>query len=119
VIEEVAGAVKDLLKAGRVRQFGMSRGGRRDHSASARCSTRTKRSVTIGSRRSAAGHLTSRPMVMSTPQPPTQAARRRLAAGCAWLVRALTECLVRAPAVVVGVTQCGVCCLSFVKRLVA
>jgi drug/metabolite transporter (DMT)-like permease len=31
--------------------------------------TRTKSSATIGSRRSAAGHLTSRPMVMPTPQP--------------------------------------------------
>jgi hypothetical protein len=56
---------------------------------------------------------------MSTLQPPTQAARRGLAAGCGWRVRALTGCLVRAPAVVVGATQCGVCCLSFVERLVA
>ena len=55
---------------------------------------------------------------MST-QPPTQAARQGLGAGCGWPVRALTGCLVRAPAVVVGAIQCGVCCLSFVKRLVA
>jgi hypothetical protein len=58
-------------------------------------------------------------MVRSTPQPPTQAARRGLAAGWGWPVRTLTGCLVRAPDVVVGATQCGVCCLSFVERLVA
>jgi len=50
---------------------------------------------------------------------PTQAARRGLAAGCGWPVRTLTGCLVQAPAVVLGATQCSVCCLSFVKRLVA
>jgi len=38
---------------------------------------------------------------------------------CAWPVRTLTGCLVRAPAVVAGATQCGVRCLSFLKPLVA
>ena len=47
---------------------------------------------------------------MSTPQPPTQAAQQGLAAGCGWPFRALTGGLVRAPAVVLGATQCGVCC---------
>jgi hypothetical protein len=66
VIEEVAGAVKDLIKAGRVRQFGMSEAARGP----------------FASRRSAAGHLTNRPMVMSTPQP-----RRRQLDGVSGLVR--------------------------------
>jgi hypothetical protein len=55
---------------------------------------------------------------MSTPQP-----RRRQLDGVSGRVRlarpALTGCLVRAPAVVVGATQCGVCCLSFIERFVA
>jgi hypothetical protein len=51
---------------------------------------------------------------------PTQAALDQgLAAGCGWPVRPLAGCLVWAPAVVLGATRCGVCCLSFVKRLVA
>jgi hypothetical protein len=97
VIEEVAGAVKDLIKAGRVRQFGMSE-------AAAgiirlqRPAPRTRRSATIGSRRSAAGHLTSRPM---TPQALDAGSSTGLA-GCGWPVRALAGCLVWAPAVVAG-----------------
>ena len=88
MIEEVAGAVKDLIRARRVGQFGMSEaaaGTVRLHAL-----LHTHETASIGSRRSAAGHLTSRPMVMSTPQPPTRAARRGLAAGCGWPVRALT-----------------------------
>ena len=118
MIEEVAGAGKDFIKAGRVRQFGMSEAAAGTIQLHALQHTH-ERSATIGSRRSAAGHLTSRPMVMSTLQPPTQAARRGLAAGCGWPVRTLAGCRVRAPAVVLGATRCGVCCLSFVKRLVA
>ena len=34
-----------------------------------------------------------------------------LAAGCGWPVRTLTGCLVRALAVVVPASRCGVCCL--------
>jgi aryl-alcohol dehydrogenase-like predicted oxidoreductase len=52
VIEEVAGAVKDLIKAGRARQFGMSEAA----------------AGTIRQPKERAGHLVSRPMVMSTPQ---------------------------------------------------
>jgi hypothetical protein len=49
----------------------------------------------------------------------TAAPRRRQldgsAAGCGRPVRALTGCLVQAPAVVVGATQSGVCCLSTIS----
>ena len=76
MIEEVAGAVKDLIKAGRVRQFGMSEAAAGTIRLRRPAAHARKRSATICSRRSAAGHLASRPMVMSTPQPPTQAARR-------------------------------------------
>ena len=50
---------------------------------------------------------------------PCAAARRWLAAGCGWSVGTLTSCLVRALAVVVPATRCGVCCLSLVKPRVA
>jgi hypothetical protein len=66
----VAEVVKDLIKARTVTQFGMSVAAAGAIRLRPPCSTRTKRSATIGSRRSAAGHLTSRPMVMSTPQRP-------------------------------------------------
>ena len=73
MIEEVAGAVKDLIKAGRVRHFGMSEAAAGTIRLHAPCSTRTKGRRPSAARRSAAGHLTSGPMVMSTPQPPTVA----------------------------------------------
>jgi hypothetical protein len=53
VIEEVPGAVRDFIKAGRVGQFGMSEAA----------------AGTIRQPKERAGRLTSRPMVMSTPQP--------------------------------------------------
>jgi aryl-alcohol dehydrogenase-like predicted oxidoreductase len=59
VIEEVAGAVKDLIKAGTVRHFGMSEPaalGPFGFSAAAHA----RKVVDHGNRRSAAGHLTSR-----------------------------------------------------------
>jgi hypothetical protein len=42
-----------------------------------------------------------------------------LEAGCGWPVRTLTGCFVRALAVLVLATRCGVCGLPFVKPCVA
>ena len=78
MIEEVAGAVKDLIKPGRVRHFGMSEAAAGTIRLQRPAADARKRSATIGSRRSAAGHLTSRPMVMSTHRSPR---RRQLDGG--------------------------------------
>ena len=43
MIEEVAGAVKDLIKAGRVRQFGMSEAAAGTIRLQRPCSTRTEK----------------------------------------------------------------------------
>ena len=45
---------------------------------------------------------------------PVQRVDGRLAAGSGWPVRTLTGRLVWAPAVVLGATQWGVCCVSLV-----
>jgi hypothetical protein len=50
---------------------------------------------------------------------PCAVVRRGLTAGCGWPVRTLTECLVRAPVVVVRATKCGACGLTFAKPGVA
>ena len=118
MIEEVAGAVKDLIKAGRVRHFGMSEAA----AGTIRLQRPAAHARKIGDhwqpkeRRGPSDQQADGDVDTAAP---TQAARRGLAAGCGWPVRALTGCLVRAPAVVVGATQCGVCCLSFVKCVVA
>ena len=61
MIEEVAGAVKDLIKAGRVRHFVMSSEAAAGTIRLQRPAAHArKRPATIGSRRSAAGRLTRR-----------------------------------------------------------
>ena len=114
MIEEVAGAVKDLIKreGEAVRHV---RGGRWDHSASAPCSTRTEKAGDHWQpkeRRGPSDQQADGDVDTAAPDAGSStgvSGRVRLARSGADRV------LVRAPAVVVGATQCGVCCLSFVN----
>ena len=102
MIEEVAGAVKDLIKAGRVRQFGMSE--------AAAGTIRQPKERRGRSDQHADGDVDT--------AAPDAGSSTGLTAGCGWPVRTLTGCRVWAVVVVAGAAQCGVCELWFVNPLV-
>ena len=118
MIEEVAGAVKDLIRARRVGQFGVSEAAAGTIRLHALLHTHEK----VGDqwqpkeRRGPSDQQADGDVDTAAPDAGSSTG---LAAGCASPVRTLTGCWVRAPAVVVGVTQYGVCCLSFLKPFVA
>ena len=97
MIEEVAGAVKDLIKVGTVRQFGMSEAA----AGSVRLQRPAAHARKVGDHwqpKERRGPSDQQADGDADTAAPTQAARQGLAAGCGWPVRTLPGFSRRLPA---------------------
>ena len=104
MIEEVAGAVKDLIKAGTVRQFG------RSEAAAETIRLQRPAAHARKGRRPLAAEGARGPSDQQADgdvdtAAPDAGSSTGLAAACAWPFWALTGCWIRAPVVVVGATR--------------